>query len=392
MVSKALKLAFNAAGLGDRVQFEVPGNKYFAEIRHMFQPMNRDFLVLFCDKSECLTLGVDESPRKVKKSNVMSIALTNENGEYCIVKIAEHNQRNEEDKSTLDTELVFSILESELGSSYQPTMKKTIAVLSDSCKNAKATREKIAARLDIEFPLETERLALPCVPHAANIAEEDLIKHVSPNGRLESLSRKVGATISPPSGLPMDNIFGFWHQIVPEQNFLYSHGKRFRHRLFNIVLAFNKFDDLKKVVDQTKSMSAGAASIAQILEEPEVYLEMAICCAMLPLLDFFWSKLSTCQTGSDLTVQIENLAIAVDNVETDELEVDDYLKDLDHRREAAVARSIIERKFSWENNFNQKLKESFLKVTKKLLQCLRPYLATDNQGYVTTPHNITIER
>ena len=158
-------MTLNAAGLGDKVPVEIPCKSYFANIRDMFQPMNRDFVVQFCRNSTALTLGVDESPRRVKKSSVISVALTNEDADFCLVKIAEHNQRSEAAKSTLDTELVFSILESELGSLYKPTMKKIFAVLTDSCRNATATREKIAVKLDEDFPLDFKRVALPCVPH-----------------------------------------------------------------------------------------------------------------------------------------------------------------------------------------------------------------------------------
>ena len=279
-----------------------------------------------------------------------------------------------------------------MGSSYEITIKKILAVLTDSCRNATATREKIAAKLDDIAPLDSDRVALPCVPHAANISEEDLIKNVSPSGRLEMLSRKCGALISAPRGVPMDNIFGFWQALVPEHRFLYSHGKRFRHRLQNIILAFIKFDELKQVVNQTKSISVGAAAIAEVLEDQSVYFEMAICGSLLPLLDFFWSELSSCQTGMDLTAQIKDLANVVENIESDQLEVDQYLVQLNHSEDAVMARSIIRRKFIQDNDFNQTVKLSFLKITKKLLRTLEPYLATENQQYVTTPHNITVER
>ena len=392
MVSKAMEMTLNAAGLGDKVPVEIPCKSYFANIRDMFQPMNRDFVVKFCRNSTALTLGVDESPRRVKKSSVISVALTNQDADFCLVKIAEHNQRSDAAKSTLDTELVFSILESELGSLYKPTMKKIFAVLTDSCRNATATREKIAAKLDADSPLESERVALPCVPHAANISEEDLIKYVSPSGRLEVLSRKCGAVISAPRGVPMDNIFGFWQAVVPDHKFLYSHGKRFRHRLQNIILAFIRFDELKQVVNQTKSISVGAASIAEILEDQSIYSEMAICGSLLPLLDFFWSELSSCQTGEELTAQINSLAIVVENIESGESDLDEYLSQLEHSEDAAFARSIIQRRFIQDNGFNEKVKIGFLKITKKLLRSLEPYMANENQQYVTTPHNITVER
>ena len=119
---------------------------------------------------------------------------------------------------------------------------------------------------------------------------------------------------------------------------------------------------------------------------------MAICGSLLPLLDFFWSELSSCQTGMKLTAQIKDLSNIVENIESDQLEVDQYLVQLNHSEDAVIARSIIRRKFIQDNDFNQTVKLSFLKITKKLLRTLEPYLATENQQYVTTPHNITVER
>ena len=83
MVSKAMEMTLNAAGLGDKVPVEIPCKSYFANIRDMFQPMNRDFVVKFCRNSTALTLGVDESPRRVKKSSVISVALTNQDADFC---------------------------------------------------------------------------------------------------------------------------------------------------------------------------------------------------------------------------------------------------------------------------------------------------------------------
>ena len=94
----------------------------------------------------------------------------------------------------------------------------------------------------------------------------------------------------------------------------------------------------------------------------------------------------------ELTGQIESLAIVVANIESGERNLDEYLSQLEHSEDATFARSIIQRRFIQDNDFNLKVKTGFLKITKKLLRSLEPYMANENQQYVTTPHNITVER
>ena len=72
---------------------------------------------------------------------------------------------------------------------------------------------------------------------------------------------------------------------------------------------------------------------------------MAICGSLLPLLDFFWSELSSCQTGMELTAQIKSLADVVEKIESGERDLDQYLSQLEHSDDAALARTIIQRNF-----------------------------------------------
>ena len=85
---------------------------------------------------------------------------------------------------------------------------KTISVITDSCSNAVALRQKLVQEFDESNLIESEqRIGLPCDIHVFNIAEEDTIKVASPSGRLESLSKKCGFNISMPKGQPQDNIY-----------------------------------------------------------------------------------------------------------------------------------------------------------------------------------------
>ena len=151
MIPKAMDAILRAAGLDLKTEIEVPTYTYFNNIRPMLQHMNREIIQQHCQNAQYLSLGVDESPRRIKSSNVISVVLTDENGTSCLVKVAEHNERGELQKSTYDAEKAIKILKSELGDEFKPTMKKTLNIITDSCSNAKATREKLVQKLDEIF-------------------------------------------------------------------------------------------------------------------------------------------------------------------------------------------------------------------------------------------------
>ena len=208
MIPKAMDAILRAAGLDSKTEIEIPTYTYFNNIRPMLQHMNREIIKHHCQNAKYLSLGVDESPRRIKSSNVISVVLTDENGTSCLVKVAEHNERGELQKSTYDAEKAIQILKSELGDEFKPTMKKTLNIITDSCSNAKATREKLVQKLDgMNLIDDQQRVGLPCDIHIFNIAEEDTIKFASPSGRLESLSKRCGFNIAPPKGQPQDNIY-----------------------------------------------------------------------------------------------------------------------------------------------------------------------------------------
>ena len=102
MIPKAMDAILRAAGLDLKTEIEVPTYTYFNNIRPMLQHMNREIIQQHCQNAQYLSLGVDESPRRIKSSNVISVVLTDENGTSCLVKVAEHNERGELQKSTYD--------------------------------------------------------------------------------------------------------------------------------------------------------------------------------------------------------------------------------------------------------------------------------------------------
>ena len=392
MIPKAMMAILSAADLDEKKEIEVPTYTFFNNIRPMLQQMNRDIIIDFCQKAKHLCLGVDESPRRIKSSNVISVVLTDDEGKSCLIKIAEHNERGEMQKSTYDCQRVVEILETELGDEFKPTMKKTLNIITDSCSNARATREKLVQKLD-EMNLidDQQRVGLPCDIHIFNIAEEDTIKFASPSGRLESLSKRCGFNVAPPKGQPQDNIYLHWQKVVPARNFKYYLGKRFRYRLDNVTLAFVEFGNLKQVVEQTASTSAGALSINELLEDPSIYVEMAVVGKMIPLLEHCWSKLSVIQPAHELQAKLKELQEAVDLVAQNEIAVEDVLETFHQSETATEVNNIIENDFYEDDEYASKLHEVFLKVTNKLLNSMDPFMKL-NESMTILPTNIDVER
>ena len=392
MIPKAMLAILKAAGLDSKKEIQIPTKYYFNNIRLMLQHMNRDLIIDHCKKAKHLFLGVDESPRRIKSSNVISVVLTNDEGKSCLVKIAEHNQRGEMQKSTYDCERTIEILQTELGSEFTATIKKTIAVITDSCSNAVATRQKLVQRFDEMNLLNNEqRLGLPCDVHIFNIAEEDTIKFASPTGKLESLAKKCGYSIAVPKGQPQDNIYLHWKRMVPSKKFKYYLGKRFRYRLDNIVLALTEFENLKLVVEQTASTSSGAFGINQLLQDHSIYAEMAVIGSMIPLLEHCWSKLSVLQPAHVLQSKLQELQEAVEHVTKNEMAVEDVLETFYQSEVAEEVKNIIVNHFFEDERYTSKLRETFLKVTTKLLGSMEPYMKL-NESLTILPTNIDVER
>ena len=392
MIPKAMIAILTAAGLDEKKKIEVPTYTYFNNIRSMLQQMNRDIIIDHCQKAKHLCLGVDESPRRIKSSNVISVVLTNDEGTSCLVKIAEHNERGEMQKSTYDCERVVEILRTELGSEFEPTVKKTMSIISDSCSNAVALRQKLVQKFDELNLLDNEqRIGLPCDIHIFNIAEEDTIKFTSPSGRLEALSKRCGYNICQPKGQPQDNIYLHWKRMVPSKKFKYYLGKRFRYRLDNIVLAFTEFQNLKQVVERTASTSSGASTIKALLDDHSIYVEMAVVGSMIPLLEHCWSKLSVIQPALELQSKIKELHEAVELVSKNEIAVEDVLESF-HQSEIAVeVKNIVSNDFSEDEQYASKLRETFLKVSQKVLGSMEPFMKL-NESIRILPTNIDVER
>ena len=392
MIPKAMMAILTAAELDEKKKIEVPTYTFFNNIRPMLQQMNRDIIIDFCQKAKHLCLGVDESPRRIKSSNIISVVLTDDEGVSCLVKIAEHNERGEMQKSTYDCERVVEILQAELGEEFEPSVKKTISIITDSCSNAVALRQKLVQKFDELNLLENQRtIGLPCDVHIFNIAEEDTIKFASPTGRLESLSKKCGYHISVPKGQPQDNLYLHWQTMVPSKKFKYYLGKRFRYRLDNIVLAFTEFGNLKEVVEQSASTSSGAFAINELLDDHSIYVEMAVVGSMIPLLEHCWSKLSVLQPAHELQSKLKVLHEAVEHVSKNEMAAEDVLESFHQSEIAEEVKNIIANDFFEDEEYTSKLRETFLKVTTKLLESMEPFMKL-NESITILPTNIDVER
>ena len=156
-------------------------------------------------------------------------------------------------------------------------------------------------------------------------------------------------------------------------------------------MAFVEFGNLKQVVEQTASTSAGALSINELLEDPSIYVEMAVVGKMIPLLEHCWSKLSVIQPAHELQSKLKELQKAVELVSQNEIAVEDVLESF-HQSEAAIeVNNIIENDFYEDEEYASKLHEVFLKVTSKLLNSMEPFMKL-NESMTILPTNIDVER
>ena len=391
MIPKAMSYILTAAELDGENDLDLPSHEYFSSLRSMLRALNRAKLLKHLENSEDFVLGIDESPRRIGASNVIGVTLTNEDGVAYLIHIAEHNERTDQPKSTLDADLVISMLEEEFGDKFETVCRMIHSVLTDNSQNAKATRQKVCQKLDELFEIDSPRQALPCNGHVANIGAEDLMKWASPTQRLHSLSRKCGSTIARPSTQAKDNIYVHWHEVVPNKNFQYKHGKRFFHMLDNILLAFLEFSNLKEIVETTSAVSIGAKEIHEMLSDDSIREEMAIVAAMKPILDYFWSDFATEQTGIDFQIKVRDMQLAYSQIESSELDVLEYLETFHHSQDALDAQIKIFDDFFDNDNFCEKLRCVFLRVTAKVLKHMEPYVETDEPTHLLIPHNISVE-
>ena len=179
--------------------------------------------------------------------------------------------------------------------------------------------------------------------------------------------------------------------MVPSKNFKYYLGKRFRYRLDNIVLAFIEFGNLKQVVEQTASTSSGAFAINQLLDDHSIYVEMAVVGSMIPLLEYCWSKLSVLQPAHELQLKLKVLREAVEHVSQNEMAAEDVLETFHQSEIAEEVKNIVANDFFEDEEYTFKLRETFLKVTSKLLESMEPFMKL-NESITILPTNIDVER
>ena len=161
--------------------------------------------------------------------------------------------------------------------------------------------------------------------------------------------------------------------------------------LDNVNLAFCEFSNLKELVEFTKSSSIGAREIHELISDDSIYREMAICAAMKPIMDYFWSDFSTEQTGLEFQIKLRDMQMAYDSIESNELDVMDYLESFPHSQDALAIQVKIMDEFFDDDKFCDNLKSVFLQVTSKVLKSMEPYFETDEPSHLRIPHNISVE-
>ena len=85
------------------------------------------------------------------------------------------------------------------------------------------------------------------------------------------------------------------------------------------------------------------------------------------------------------------MQMAHDSIESNELDVIDYLDSFSHSQEALAIQIKIMDEFYDDDVFCDNLKSVFLQVTSKVLKSMEPYFETDEPSHLRIPHNISVE-
>ena len=84
-----------------------------------------------------------------------------------LASLSSRSERTGEPKSLLDTDNFTTMLQNQFGEDFEAVCLKINSVLTDSCTNAKTTREKVRNKLEELVSRSKPRQALPCTAHIA---------------------------------------------------------------------------------------------------------------------------------------------------------------------------------------------------------------------------------
>ena len=353
---------------------DLPKTGFFLKIRSMLKPLNHKQVQSFCEKAERITICFDESSFKTKIGQILAISVMNEKAEQKIVSLVEHNERSSTVKKHLiDVKVIMAALTDSLGDLLKPTMLKTNMILSDNCHSARSTREALKKELDDKYPVMFVRHSQKCLVHVANLSETFILKELP---LLEPFLRKIAPLLSAPMNAATQNLHSLWagHRIV------YHHGTRFFSSGSNAMACFVSFDLLKDLMQKCQKTSIGAAEILTMIQNPELYKQLAIMSRLSIFVKELWRSLTVKQSKRDLVETIDKIRIQIEMVSSETFSLDEIAEQLPRTNEIdEKAHEKFLSEFSNDEAIQSQVREIFVVFTTKIYELVNPYLGIVDQ-------------
>ena len=353
---------------------DLPKTGFFLKIRSMLKPLNHKQVQSFCEKAERITICFDESSFKTKIGQILAISVMNEKAEQKIVSLVEHNERSSTVKKHLiDVKVIMAALTDSLGDLLKPTMLKTNMILSDNCHSARSTREALKKELDDKYPVMFVRHSQKCLVHVANLSETFILKELP---LLEPFLRKIAPLLSAPMNAATQNLHSLW----AGQRIVYHHGTRFFSSGSNAMACFVSFDLLKDLMQKCQKTSIGAAEILTMIQNPELYKQLAIMSRLSIFVKELWRSLTVKQSKRDLVETIDKIRIQIEMVSSETFSLDEIAEQLPRTNEIdEKAHEKFLSEFSNDEAIQSQVREIFVVFTTKIYELVNPYLGIVDQ-------------
>ena len=353
---------------------DLPKTGFFLKIRSMLRPLNQKQVQSFCEQAERITICFDESSFKTKIGQILAISVMNEKAEQKIVSLVEHNERSSTVKKHLiDVKVIMAALTDSLGDFFKSTMLKTNMILSDNCHSARSTREALKKELDDKYPVTFERHSQKCLVHASNLSETFILKELP---LLEPFLRKIAPLLSAPMNAATQNLHSLW----AGQRIVYHHGTRFFSSGSNAMACFVSFDLLKDLMQKCQKTSIGAAEILTMIQNPELYKQLAIMSRLSIFVKELWRSLTIKQSKRDLVETIDKIRIQIEMVSSETFSLDeiaDHLPRTNEIDEKTHEKFLSE--FANDESVQSQVREIFVVFTTKIYELVNPYLEIVDQ-------------
>ena len=380
---------------------DLPKIGYFLKVRSMLKPLNEKMIRSFCDTAQSITICFDESSFKKKKGQTLAVSVMNEAANQKLVALVEHNERSDTiEKYVIDVKVIMQSLRTALGPRLTATMMKTNMILSDNCPSAKKTRWGLKQELDEKFPVPFERLTRKCLVHVANLSEKFILEKTK---LLKPFLKKIAPILSPPMNASTETLHPLW----TGPKIVYHHGTRFFVNGTNALSAFVSFDTMKHLMNRQSNTCIGAAEISQLMEDPELYKQLAVMSRLSIFVKELWRSVTVKQTKAELVENIKKIQCQIEMVSSETFSLDEIAEELPRRGQIdEQAHRKFLNEFSDNADVQTMVRQVFIHFSTKIYDLMTPYLSCadsdeseshedvpeENDEDIIEPANIGVER